>query len=224
YNVAAARSLADWPVVAAALAWLQALFTLATRGQAEPALLGQALRLGACQAEQSEAGGRARIDKAWRDNRVTQVSRTEFADMLSFHTPGLALAWNRAMDRFAAVSSGAQGVDTWASIMRQCLEALGFPGTSMLDSAQFQTLEALEALLLQLAQQAPVLGRVSPLKAQSTLARMARENLFQPQRDPRSRLDVLGFLEAEGGRWDAVWVLGLTDDILPAAVKPNPLI
>lgn len=224
YNVAAARSLAEWPVVEAAMAWLKALFTLATKGQAEPAMLGEALRLGACQAEQSEAGGRARIDKAWRDNRITQVSRKEFADMLSFHTPELALAWGKAVERFESVSAGAQGVDTWASVMRQCLEALGFPGTNRLDSAQFQTLEALEALLLQLAQQAPVLGRISALKAQSALARMARENLFQPQRDPRSHLDVLGFLEAEGGRWDAVWVLGLTDDILPAAVKPNPLI
>ena len=224
YNVAAARSLAEWPVVEAAMAWLKALFTLATKAQAEPAMLGEALRLGACQAEQSEAGGRARIDKAWRDNRITQVGRKEFEDMLSFHTPELGLAWDKAMERFNAVSSGAQGVDTWASVMRQCLEALGFPGTNRLDSAQFQTLEALEALLLQLAQQAPVLGRISALQAQNALARMARENLFQPQRDPRSRLDVLGFLEAEGGRWDAVWVLGLTDEILPAAVKPNPLI
>ncbi|MGE8589326.1 MAG: hypothetical protein ACN6OD_07980, partial [Alcaligenes sp.] len=71
YNVAAARALAQWPLVEAALAWLKALFTLAEKGRAEPALLGQALRLGACQADQPEAGGRAQIDKAWRDNRLT---------------------------------------------------------------------------------------------------------------------------------------------------------
>ena len=43
---------------------------------------------------------------------------------------------------------------------------------------------------------------------------------FQPQRDPSARLDVLGLLEAEGGYWDGVWVLGLTDDVLPASPKP----
>ncbi|WP_262357983.1 hypothetical protein, partial [Bordetella pertussis] len=47
---------------------------------------------------------------------------------------------------------------------------------------------------------------------------------FQPQRDPSARLDVLGLLEAEGGAWDGIWVLGLTDDVLPASPKPNPLL
>ncbi|MGE8547303.1 MAG: PD-(D/E)XK nuclease family protein [Alcaligenes sp.] len=224
YNVAAARALAQWPLVEAALAWLKALFTLAEKGRAEPALLGQALRLGACQADQSETGGRAQIDKAWRDNRLTVVRRNEFENMLSRYAPELAQAWDRAMAVLQAAPTGAQGVDVWAGVMRQCLQALGFPGSASLDSAQFQTLEALEQLMLRFAQQAPVLGRISALRAQGALARMARESLFQPQRDPRARLDVLGFLEAEGGRWDAVWVLGLTDEVLPAAVKPNPLI
>ena len=35
---------------------------------------------------------------------------------------------------------------------------------------------------------------------------------------------MLGLLEAEGGCWDGVWVLGLTDDVLPASPKPNPLL
>ncbi|WP_376992142.1 PD-(D/E)XK nuclease family protein, partial [Bordetella pertussis] len=44
------------------------------------------------------------------------------------------------------------------------------------------------------------------------------------QPDPSARLDVLGLLEAEGGAWDGIWVLGLTDDVLPASPKPNPLL
>src|SRR5690606_14249038 len=47
---------------------------------------------------------------------------------------------------------------------------------------------------------------------------------FQPQRDPAARLDVQGFLEAEGGQWAGVWILGLTDEVLPSAPKPNPLL
>jgi len=35
---------------------------------------------------------------------------------------------------------------------------------------------------------------------------------------------VLGLLEAEGGYWDGVWVMGVTDDVLPAMASPNPLI
>jgi probable DNA repair protein len=53
---------------------------------------------------------------------------------------------------------------------------------------------------------------------------VARSASFQPQRDPLARLDVLGLLEAEGGYWDGIWILGLTDDVLPASPKPNPLL
>ncbi|MBV6306835.1 PD-(D/E)XK nuclease family protein, partial [Candidimonas humi] len=56
------------------------------------------------------------------------------------------------------------------------------------------------------------------------LEQLLAETAFQPQRDPAARLDVLGLLEAEGGRWDGVWVLGLDDEVLPAAPRPNPLI
>src|SRR5699024_7850170 len=65
---------------------------------------------------------------------------------------------------------------------------------------------------------------LSLFQAQTLLDRMVAEAIFQPQRDPKARIDVLGLLEAEGGRWDAVWVVGLTDEVLPAVVKPNPLL
>src|SRR5690606_16585598 len=85
-------------------------------------------------------------------------------------------------------------------------------------------LEAFDRVLTQFAKQATVLGAISATEAISVLNRLLRETLFQPQRDPSSRLDVLGLLEAEGGRWDAIWIMGLTDSVLPAAPKPNPLI
>src|SRR5690606_32299995 len=56
------------------------------------------------------------------------------------------------------------------------------------------------------------------------LANAAAASAFQPQRDPLARLDVLGLLEAEGGHWDGIWILGLTDDVLPATPQPNPLL
>jgi len=67
-------------------------------------------------------------------------------------------------------------------------------------------------------------GKLDASQAVSLLADLAADTLFQPQRDPGARLDVLGLLEAEGGRWDGVWVLGLSDEVLPATPKPNPLL
>ena len=35
---------------------------------------------------------------------------------------------------------------------------------------------------------------------------------------------MLGLLEAENGRWDGIWILGLNDNVLPAAANPQPLL
>src|SRR3546814_19738401 len=52
----------------------------------------------------------------------------------------------------------------------------------------------------------------------------ASVDLGRPQRDPSEGLEVLGVLESEGGVGDGVWVLGLTDEALPAPPGPNPFI
>src|SRR5690606_35699294 len=112
----------------------------------------------------------------------------------------------------------------WAGFFRRALQGLGFPGQGALDSVQYQQLEAFEACLQHFVRQSPVLNALSAGSALAVLMQLATETLFQPRRDPSARLDVLGLLEAEGGQWDAVWVLGLTDDVLPALPRPNPLV
>lgn len=223
YNVAAARSLADWHYARAALAWTKALTQLATQGWAEPHLLGSALLAGACVAEQAEWAGRSSIDTVWREQQELSVSVERFQALLLEHAPELGQAWKKA---FAAtkLKPAVQDSDAWAGHWRDCLRLLGFPGTNSLDSPAYQTLQAFESALHNLSSQAPAHGKISLASSQHVLTQLLRETPFQPQRDPSSRLDVLGFLEAEGGQWDAVWVLGLTDAVLPQAVRPNPLI
>src|SRR3546814_1191732 len=91
------------------------------------------------------------------------------------------------------------------------------------DVCSSDLLEAFDGLLDSLARHAPVMGKLGFSSAVGLLQRLAHETPFQPQRDPAARLDVLGFLESEGGRWDGVWVLGLTDEVLSAAPKPNQI-
>jgi len=109
-------------------------------------------------------------------------------------------------------------------VFRQAFSALGYPGNRHTDSVTFQVISAFSDVLDDFAALTPVAREMTGASAIGLLTQLARVTLFQPQRDPRARLDVLGMLEAEGGRWDGVWVLGLTDDVLPASPKPNPLI
>lgn len=222
YNVAVARPLAQWPLVRAALAWLGVLADFRITGVSTPRQLGTALLAGACVGAHAEAAARARLDADWRHKSVTQISLPQFTGMLANATPQLHQAWLGCVEALTADRSRL-GLHAWSVKFRDLLGRLGFPGSSP-GSAAFQTLEALDRALGQLGQYDIVWGEVSFAKAVGLLTRLVHETLFQPQRDPAARLDVLGLLEAEGGSWDGVWVLGLTDEVLPASTRPNPLL
>lgn len=222
YNVALGRPMAQWPLARAALAWLQVL-AQAQRPDTvfEPELLGAALLAGGCAG--NEAGGRAMIDTIWRQRSIRGLGAGEFLRYLDHHAPVLASAWSQALQQVRS-EPGRAPATHWAQAFRQWLQCLGFPGPAAIDSTAWQQLEALDAVLSRLAAQEAVLGAISSSQAVYTLRRLLLETPFQPRRDPAARLDVLGFLEAEGGRWDGVWILGLTDEVLPAQPRPNPFI
>lgn len=223
WNVAVGRPLSEWPLVRAALAWIKALAQMKRYQQATPEVLGLALLAGCCAGSLSEADARAGMDVAWRRNNDLEISLATFQALLHDQAPQLSEAWRLALD-YALALPAQQSPARWAESFRKILQCLGFPGEESIDSHGYQVMEAFDARLSQFARQTPVLHELSFLQAHRFLAKLLRETLFQPQRDPQSRLDVLGFLEAEGGQWDAVWILGLTDEVLPAAVKPNPLL
>jgi probable DNA repair protein len=223
YNIAVARPMAEWPLARAALAWLHVLAGL-TRGRPwAPEDLGAALLAGGCAGGQAESAGRAAIDAYWRRRKIVAVSEEGFCERLAAQAPRLGEAW-KVGAALVAEDHAPASADVWARRFRQWLEALGFPGRDALDSHAYQVVEAFDRLLDAMARLSFVAGALSFGAAVALLRRLARETPFQPQRDPDARLDVLGFLESEGGRWDAVWVLGLTDEVLPAPPKPNPFI
>lgn len=224
YNIALGRPMDQWPAVRAALAWLHVLAIAGQPGRScTPADLGAALLAGYCIADHAEAGGRAVIDAKWRHDGSLTLTTERILHALDNHAPRLSAAWSQTLD---IVRAGPASADArlWSGVFRQWLQALGFPGDSALDSTAYQQLEALDVLLDKLTDQHVVLDKVSAVDAVRVVRRLARETPFQPRRDPNARLDVLGFLEAEGGYWDGVWVLGLTDDVLPALPRPNPFV
>lgn len=223
YNVAVARPLADWPLARAALAWLRLLGEMVRHRQCRPTDAGTALLSGRCAADMDEADARARIDALLRSDAVLGLPVGEFSRRLAQLAPVLSQAWAACFEHALANSAKAP-IDIWVARFRQWLQLLGFPGQTVLDSHAYQTVEALDRMLERLSQQAIVLGRMDGGAAIAALTSLAGQTPFQPQRDPAARLDVQGFLEAEGGRWDEVWILGLTDEVLPPVPRPNPLI
>ena len=223
YNVAVAPPLAQWPLTRAMLSWLRMVVDMSAHGQIEPAVAGQALLAGGCAGSDSEAGARAMLDARWRHRQLLVLTHAVWNDEIK-RLPRLSEAWANAWPQWQSLNATASSWYAWANAFRQVLATLGFPGDATQTSVQYQVTAALDQLMSSLAALDDCLAAPDAKGAWQMLARLAHQTLFQPQRDPSARLDVLGLLEAEGGRWDAVWVMGMTDDVLPAVVNPNPLI
>ena len=222
FNVAVGRPLDEWPMARAALAWLRALAECAPGKGCGVDVLGAALLAGHCAGDVRDRARLAAIDARWRRQGQLHVAQSEWRRLLA-DIPTLAQAWNQATEIWT--QGGRQATcDVWMLRMKAALTALGFPGESPLDSVGYQVMGALGDALGSFSALAPAAGPLGGIAAVNLLESVARSSSFQPQRDPLARLDVLGLLEAEGGYWDGVWLLGLTDDVLPASPKPNPLL
>ena len=222
YNVALARPLAEWQAVRAVLAWLRTFVLFKEQRKARASDLGSALLAGYCAGDMSELGDRAVIDADWRHNQATEMSVMGWSRKIE-RLKQLSPAWQLAWQAWAELPRKGS-LRVWSVMFRQTLSTLGFPGRAKQSSTVYQVIEALDQLFERFDALNPIAGSVSASEALSMLGRLARSIPFQPQRDPDARLDVLGMLEAEGGSWDGVWVLGLTDEVFPAIPKPNPFI
>ena len=222
FNVAVARPLSEWQAVRAVLAWLRTFVLFKEQRKARASDLGAALLAGYCAGDLSELGERANVDADWRHNQVGEMGVMAWSKKIE-RLKYLSPAWQLAWQAWAALPRKAS-LRFWSTSFRQTLSTLGFPGRAHQSSTEYQVIEALDQLFERFDALSPLLPSTSASEALNILARFARSIPFQPQRDPSARLDVLGMLEAEGGRWDGVWILGLTDEVFPAIAKPNPFI
>ncbi len=223
YNVAVARSLGQWPMVRAMHAWLYVAGDMVRRGHCDAADLGRALLDADFLAAPEQRSAMAAMDAELRRKGYLKVSFVQAEALFGKHVPAFLPRWRESLDLLAQAPSR-QGIGKWVTLWRACLRQLGFPGQAVLTSHAYQVIDAFDATLDALRGQDVVLGLPTYLSALVQLQRILQDTAFQPQRDAQARLDVLGLLESEGGRWDEVWVLGLTDEVLPAAAKPNPFI
>src|SRR5205809_1607127 len=111
----------------------------------------------------------------------------------------------------------------WARHFSSVLEAAGFPGERALDSDEFQTRAKWHEMLGELSKLERVADKMSFDAALATLRRLCADTLFQPE-TPDAPIQILGVLEAQGQRFDCLWVAGLTDQVWPRDARPNPFI
>src|SRR6185295_10899659 len=111
----------------------------------------------------------------------------------------------------------------WARHFSALLAAAGFPGERALDSEEFQTHAKWHEVLNELSALQSVSRAMSFEEAIVALQRLCKDTLFQPE-SGQMPIQVLGFLESAGLRFDCLWVSGLTDKAWPLAAHANPFI
>ena len=112
----------------------------------------------------------------------------------------------------------------WSGVFRNCLKAVGWPGDRPLSSHEFQARRAFGEVLDGLGRLDGLLGPLGFAEAVRRLAQLCRQRLFQPETRGNPAIQVLGVLESAGLSFDALWVMGMNDDLWPPPPRPNPLL
>ena len=174
-------------------------------------------------APENENGARLKLEAVLRREGFAEFTPADWQFVAARqHCPVLAAALERLRTAMA-VKPAAVLPSEWARRFSDWLEAAGWCRGRALDSDEFQAREAWNAQLARLVELDAVLGRCERGVALAWLNRFANETAFQP-RAADAPVQVLGLLEATGMQFDALFVMGLTDDVLPAAPRPNPFL
>ena len=227
FNFSLGRRLADLPLIRVAL-YLLALGS--GRAKVEQSRLSALLLAGGWAAAEAEGDGRARLDAELRRGLpyfTTLPALIRLATRLAGDEPPLCPRTVAALDALAATLAGmtrALPPGEWTGIFRRALQAAGWPGDRPLSSHEFQARRAFAEVLDGFGRLDAVLGKLSPSTAVHRLSQLCQQRIFQPETRGRPAIQVLGVLESAGLEFDALWVLGMNDDLWPPPPRPNPLL
>lgn len=218
WHLAVGRALSEWALIRSVLAWLSLLLEC-RRKFIDIQHIGNALLKAEFAFSLDEQERLALWDRELREGVRRSLTSRDFLDGLEQIVPEKRAIFEHYLTKW---ESRVCGCADWAQLYRETLVAFGFPGTSPLSSTQYQLCHAFEQVLKKFAQLDEMLPALKAEQAWSLFVQQLQQTSFQVQRTPEVTLDVVGLYEIEGGQWDAVWVLGLTDDVLPQMPNPNP--
>lgn len=220
FNISAGKRLADFPIISTALQCLElhhgnlasdemtALFLSPFLGEAE-----------------RERAGRAAWDKRRRQHNVVKLHLKRLSSLQRSWFESDCEALLKRLDAFFEIVNNTkkQTLSQWARTFTQCLNSLGWPGERILNSEEYQIVQAWLRLLSELQSLEAILPPQSFADALHLLRSAAHQQIFQPQ-SPETNIQILGLLEASGLHFDVIWITGLDNIAWPPAPRPNPFI
>lgn len=138
---------------------------------------------------------------------------------------GRSTSFNQRLEKTLKIERPKKAfVSFWTKYTLLALDTFGLPGKTPLSSHNYQCFQKFIHSLDSLATLDEFCGEISFNRYLSLLNQNLSLTLFQPEREKKARIHVLGFLEGLGLHFDALWIMGVNDESLPAQLKRNPFI
>ena len=226
FNVSLGESLLDEPVVHFAWSVLQCGEQFVPEET-----LSAILRSPFLEGAEEERAGRALLARRIRERGMAAMSREDVA------------RWarrGRGESKVAACPVAARLFEAWEAVHRRLpeswapalwatyysdvLRAIGWSQEAAHSDRSAQARAAFGEALSEFAGLGAVHSLLAMHDARRSFGRIIANKIFQPKTPQEAPIQILGLLEARGAHFDALWVMGLGDDVWPTAPEPNPFV
>ncbi|MDG6778529.1 PD-(D/E)XK nuclease family protein [Thiomicrorhabdus sp. zzn3] len=129
--------------------------------------------------------------------------------------------WQRSL---GARASESLTLPEFVDLAQSCLQALGWCSARELNSDEYQQQQTFQQRLADFAHLSAPHKKQQISQWLNALQRYIGETVHQSQSRGVQPIQIMGFLEAGGQQFDALWVLGLTDEAWPRMPDPNPFL
>ena len=216
--IAAPAPLNSYPLIDAALLVLR----LAT-GEGDSTLAGRLLRSPFIVGGEAERSRRALADQRLRDEQRDRWDWFELERWAAImQCEQLALA-ARELTGLLRAGFAQAAPSVWAERFQTLLLRIGWPGDRTLTSIEHQTLAKFQDALAEFGSLDAVASRLNARQALYRFQELLRETPFEPETTNASVI-VIDAMTSAGMQFDALRVLGLQADRMPAPLNPDPLI
>lgn len=220
WHMAVGRPLTEWGLVRSIVKWFTLIVAFRQPQGVSVELVGEALLNAEFAFTSGQRDALALWDSQLREFGPTTITLTVFCERLRKIAPERAETFKQAVETWFTYR---RRCADWIQLYRDTLLAFAFPG-EQLSSVNYQLCHAFEQALKSFSVLDEMLPSMNAEEALQLFCQHLASRTFQAKRQADVRLDIIGLYELEGGKWDAVWTLGLTDDVLPQRPSPNPYI
>jgi ATP-dependent helicase/nuclease subunit B len=221
FNLSLGASLAEFPMIRDGLMLLEL-----ARGDQDWQVSGSLLASPYWGGGESEWSQRGLLDARLRRQGALSISMADLIREGEGSCPILSARLSLGQEFLTAEKLG-DGIQKspgeWACWFDKFLKILDWPGERSLSSHEYQAMESWRGVLGSFSALEKVLLSVGLDGALVQLEKLVTKTIFQPI-ESEAQVQILGVLEAEGEQFDALWILGLSDQAWPTIFKPNPFI